>query len=242
MRITTIAFAIAAALAFVASDVAAQSYYGPQGYGRGPAQGTPGYGPQGYRQRTPGYGYGRGYHRGRGPGKGGYGRGYDQADRTGPSAIVRGGINKLRAFVAKGSTQDPVQVVAFVKSEIGPAFDFEYMARAATGPRWQGLDGDARRALSDRLAEHFIGTLARHLGGYGKARVTIDRARRGQRQVTVPVTVYRGRRTPMQLSFKFYRAKDGWKVFDVDANGQSAVNFYRNHMGAGSASGRGYRR
>ncbi|MCB1882186.1 MAG: ABC transporter substrate-binding protein, partial [Gammaproteobacteria bacterium] len=32
---------------------------------------------------------------------------------------------------------------------------------------------------------------------------------------------------PARLDFRFYLAEDGWKVFDVAANGSSAVMHYR---------------
>ena len=32
---------------------------------------------------------------------------------------------------------------------------------------------------------------------------------------------------PTKLDFRFYKSKDGWKIFDVKAAGNSAVVYYR---------------
>ena len=43
--------------------------------------------------------------------------------------------------------------------------------------------------------------------------------------VTTAISGPRG--YPTRLDFRFYKANNGWKVFDVMANGQSAVIHYR---------------
>jgi phospholipid transport system substrate-binding protein len=35
---------------------------------------------------------------------------------------------------------------------------------------------------------------------------------------------------PTKLEFRFYKSKDGWKIFDVKAAGNSAVVYYRNQF------------
>ncbi len=35
---------------------------------------------------------------------------------------------------------------------------------------------------------------------------------------------------PSELDFRLYRGNDGWKVFDVVANGSSAVVYYRDYF------------
>jgi phospholipid transport system substrate-binding protein len=44
---------------------------------------------------------------------------------------------------------------------------------------------------------------------------------------------------PANLDFRFYRGKTGWKVFDVAANGSSALTYYRQYF---ARKMNGYRR
>ena len=51
---------------------------------------------------------------------------------------------------------------------------------------------------------------------------------------------------PAELDFRLYRGTDGWKVFDVVANGSSALVYYRDYFrnsmrrgGPGGAPGYG---
>ena len=211
-------FLLAAA---VSSDAAAQPYYGqgPGSYGPGPGMGAGrGYAPRyGVPPRTA-------QPRQALPGRG---------EQAGPHAIVKGGIAKLRRFVEKGGADDPISAAEFVESDIAPYFDFDHMAEWVAGPRWRGLSKNAKANLTDKLAEHFLGTLANYLGGYGKARVKIERARPARQRGTMEVTVKVAtpQRRPLDLDFRFYRDRSGaWKIFDVQANDQSALVFYRSYF------------
>jgi phospholipid transport system substrate-binding protein len=35
---------------------------------------------------------------------------------------------------------------------------------------------------------------------------------------------------PTRIDFRFYRGESGWKIFDVSANGSSALAFYRQYF------------
>ncbi|MCU7868794.1 MAG: ABC transporter substrate-binding protein, partial [Candidatus Thiodiazotropha sp. (ex Lucinoma borealis)] len=48
--------------------------------------------------------------------------------------------------------------------------------------------------------------------------------------VKVRVGILQSGGYPANIDFRFYRSKAGWKVFDVSANGNSAIAFYRQHF------------
>jgi phospholipid transport system substrate-binding protein len=62
--------------------------------------------------------------------------------------------------------------------------------------------------------------------------------------VNVTVGILQPGNYPSKLEFRMYRGKDGWKVYDVVANGRSAVAFYRNELNRqqGAVTGRPYPR
>lgn len=148
-----------------------------------------------------------------------------------PVSILKAGLARLIAFAGQKERPSERQIQVFLDHEIAPYFDFAYMARWAGGRMWQRMSPDQRRAFESRLQRQFLGTLAERLTKYGGQQVRVLRARRGRtNEVIVGVAVQNPRGYPSRLQFRFYQSAEGWKVFDVSANGSSAVMHYRKHF------------
>ncbi len=150
-----------------------------------------------------------------------------------PDQIVRQGIDRLKGFLSRGSAS-PAQIRGFLDEQISPYFDFDYMAKWAGGETYRQMNDEQRRRFAIKLKGMFFSALARNLGTYSRTEPRIDisrprrRARSNEVDVMARVTPRRG--YPTTLMFRFYRSSDGWKVFDVTANGTSAVAYYRKHF------------
>jgi phospholipid transport system substrate-binding protein len=154
-----------------------------------------------------------------------------QARQPGPSAVLKQGLDKLITYVGQENRPSEANVQAFLDREIAPYIDFAYMARWAAGRNWQRMTPQQRRDFESRLQTMFLGTLAQRLSGYKGQQVKVMRPRRtGEDEVDVGVAVLNPRGYPAQLKFRFYRSSEGWKVFDVEANGSSAVAYYRQYF------------
>ena len=173
-----------------------------------------------------------------------------QVQVPGPAMILKQGLQKLIAFMGSEERPGSRQIAAFLDHEIAPYFDFDYMARWAGGRLWQEMTPQQRREFEGQLQQMFLGTLAQRLGGFGGQQVRVGRPRQGRNnEVTVDVAVMNPGSYPSRLKFRFYPSRDGWRIFDVSANGSSAVMYYRQHFsqrmrrqGApGQGYGRGYR-
>jgi len=158
-----------------------------------------------------------------------------------PDAIVRQGIDRLKGFMARGGAAQPPEIKAFLNREISPYFDFNYMAKWAGGATYQRMNEEQRRMFSLKLKSMFFSALARNLGTYSNTSPRIDvsrpRARGSSGEVDVMTRVQPDRGYPVKLTFRFYRSKDGWKVFDVTANGTSAVAYYRKYFNQAAREG-----
>lgn len=144
------------------------------------------------------------------------------------AATLRQGMNKLLDFLGQEDKPNKLQVAAFLNATIAPYFDFDYMAKWIAGPDYTSMSLEQREALAASLEARFLGTLAGRLTQYQGQQVRFFRPRRGARgAVTVAVGILRPGSYPSKLEFRMYRAADGWKVYDVLANGRSAVAFYR---------------
>ncbi|MCP4283121.1 MAG: ABC transporter substrate-binding protein [Gammaproteobacteria bacterium] len=151
------------------------------------------------------------------------------AQLPGPVVILKQGLKKLMAFAATDRKPDRIQSVAFLEREIVPYFNFAYMARWAAGDRvWRQLDEGQQEELESYIKRDFLTTLAARLTGFGEQQIQVRNPRRvSANEVMVAVSVLNPQAYPARLNFRFYRAEDGWKVFDVAANGSSAVVHYR---------------
>ena len=148
--------------------------------------------------------------------------------QMGPTQVLREGVGKLVAFMGQPARPDAVQIQAFLDAEIAPYFDFDYMAQWVAGRQYRAMNAAQRAQMKNQLEGMFLGALAKRLGGYSDQKLRVLRARRGRgNEVTVGVGILQPGGYPAKMDFRFYRGNDGWKVFDVAANGSSAVVYYR---------------
>jgi phospholipid transport system substrate-binding protein len=144
------------------------------------------------------------------------------------ATTLREGMDKLLEFLGQEKMPNRLQVAAFLDGTIAPYFDFDYMAKWVAGPRYAAMSTEQREALRASLEARFLGTLANKLVKYEGQRVRYFRPRRGARgAVNVAVGILQPGSYPAKLDFRMYRSKDGWKIYDIVANGRSAVAFYR---------------
>lgn len=153
----------------------------------------------------------------------------------GPEQMLRQGLDRLTGFLVGAEDASPEEIRAFIDKEIAPHFDFPYMAQWAGGPLYRNLDPGQRANLTARLRELFLTALARNLGTFAQPSPRVDiypaRPGRWQNEVRVGALVQRDDAPNLRLDFRFYRGQSGWRVFDVTANGTSAVTYYRNYFG-----------
>lgn len=159
-------------------------------------------------------------------------RGHPVAGPTEQAAnTLRQGIDKMQEFLGQKETPNKLQTAAFLDREIAPYFDFDYMARWIAGPAYGRMDDKAKEALSAKVEASFLGILAKQLGSYEGQRMRILRPRRGSRgSVNVRAAIPRPGSYPAKLEFRMYRSADGWRVYDISANGRSVSAYYRKHF------------
>jgi phospholipid transport system substrate-binding protein len=151
-----------------------------------------------------------------------------QVDTSAPAAIVKSGISKLTTFIQSGGALDPGQARTFLEAEVAPYFDFAYMTRWAAGPAWRDMSPEQRASMQSQLTKAFMTTLVQKLTTYTNQPIRYFTPRgQGRNDVTVSAWIMQPQGIPTKLDFRFYKGKNGWKIFDVKAAGNSAVVYYR---------------
>ncbi len=154
-----------------------------------------------------------------------------QAEAGTPAALLKEGVTKLTSFIRTGGAQNHAQAIAYLEKEIAPYFDFAYMTRWAAGPAWREMNPAQRAEMQQKLTMSFLTTLAQKLTTYTNQPIRYFTPRgHGKDEITVSAWITQPAGYPTKLDFRFYKGKDGWKVFDVKADGNSAVVYYRDQF------------
>ncbi|MES9883100.1 MAG: ABC transporter substrate-binding protein [Sedimenticola sp.] len=160
--------------------------------------------------------------------EGGY---YPHQQRVSPASILEQGLNGLIQFMRQPGGVDREKLIGFVEKRVVPHFDFSHMAKWSAGRYWRQLSGKQRKTLESRIKGKFLGVMVRRLSGYdGQGARVVGARRTGENVVAVAVMLKNPKGYPTRLGFKFYRGDSGWKVFDVSANGSSALMHYRQQL------------
>ncbi len=154
---------------------------------------------------------------------------------TTPDQVIRRSVDRLTGFLMGAQNPPPEAIRAFLDHEIAPYFDFAYMARWAAGPMYRRLNAAQHARMTVVLKNLFLSALAKNLGTYARPPPRIDvfpaRTTANGNQATVHARVTSANGMFSRLNFRFYWNEQGWRIFDISANGASAVAYYRSYFG-----------
>lgn len=144
---------------------------------------------------------------------------------------LKAGMDKMLAYLGQKDAPNKLQAAAFLDREIAPYFDFAYMAQWVAGPAWAGMSEQDRKAMAASIESNFLTSLSTRMAQYTGQQVRYLRPLPGPAgSVKVPVGILRPGAYPAKMTFRMYRSADGWKVYDVEANGRSVAAYYRTQM------------
>jgi phospholipid transport system substrate-binding protein len=145
-----------------------------------------------------------------------------------PAALVQEGLSDLIRRL-QSRDLDPRSLESYLQEKVAPYFDFAYMAKSAAGNMYRHMSSEQKERMSQRIERQFLSTMVQRLVSYNNQEIQVISQRLNQdgRTGMVTTAISGPRGYPTRLDFRFYKARNGWKVFDVMANGQSAVIHYR---------------
>lgn len=149
-----------------------------------------------------------------------------------PAVALRAGIDRLLAFLGQDPAPQEQEFADFLSSEIAPFFDFDYMAKTAGGRLFEQLPAEQQAETTGSIKASFLGKMAERLTGYTDQQIRFlpPRAGDGGRTAQVSAVILNPGTYPARLDFRLYRSGDQWRVYDVAANGQSAIVHYRRQL------------
>jgi len=149
-----------------------------------------------------------------------------------PAMQLQMGVDSLLSFLQQGPQPAPQSIARFLDSEIAPFFDFDHMARSASGRYYYQFSPQQRTAMADEMKRVFLSRLTLRLTSYHNQQVRYLPARLSPngKEAMVSMLIKNPGNYPSRIDFRLLRSPNGWSVIDVAANGQSAIVFYRQEM------------
>ena len=163
------------------------------------------------------------------------GYGYAMQQRTSnveeAGVILKAGLDKLMGFFNSTNTPSAEQISLFLGKEIAPYFDFGYMAKWTAGVHYSRMSPIQKRKLESLMRTQFLTSMAQKLTAFKQQNVKYLVPRQtGKNQVILSIALANQGVYPARLDFRLYKSNQGWKVFDVSANGSSALMYYRQYF------------
>lgn len=121
----------------------------------------------------------------------------------------------------------------FVKGIVEDVFDFTKMSRLVLGKNWKR----AKRAERKRFVKAFRNLLIRtYSNALAEAadevkKIDYSSTRKNARRTTVHTIVERHNAASVNIDYVMYKARSGWKVYNVIVEGVSLVTNYRTEFG-----------
>lgn len=148
--------------------------------------------------------------------------------RTLPNAVdlMESGLYWLQDMTGVGDPSDPAAIVGLMEDQAARYFDFAYMAYLVAGPHYTQLNVLERSHFQNRIRDRLFSMLAHQMGMFD---IRLPKFQPLTPVQTSTVTgeaggmFYHAGGPAVRLVFDFYLTTNGWRIYDVTSNGQSAV-------------------
>ncbi len=152
-----------------------------------------------------------------------------KADVENPIVMLQKGMDKLLDYLKEHHNGDGLG--EFLGTQVAPFFDFPFMAKAAAGKYGRHMTDAQHQRLVKKLQVMFLTAMAEKLSSFDGQDVVYLPARFNNfDRTTVTALINNPGGYPGRIDFRVHLTKDGWKIFDVAARGQSAIAFYRSYF------------
>lgn len=150
-------------------------------------------------------------------------------DRKDVKTIVRERIDVVIQLLKRKDISKPERNQKIIDTVV-PIFDFKRMAKLSLGKKhWKSAKRDQRKEFSDLFVTRLQESYLEKLDLYTDEEVIVEEAKKVKKRIYV-VTHLVTKDDKKEMIYKFYKTKNGWKVYDVEILGVSIVQTYRSQF------------
>lgn len=148
-----------------------------------------------------------------------------------PRQVLQQGLQNLLTLHQQVTPNtDKTLLLQRLERDILPYFDFNHMATWVIGRYRQQVSPTQMMRLNRYLQALFLTALVKNLGnGSEQYRFLLKEplVNPQSNEVMIKVQVYKEQDKLILIAFRLYNDGQNWKIFDVSANGMSAMLYYR---------------
>lgn len=150
----------------------------------------------------------------------------------GPGGVVKDTSEQMLKVLRanrKVLKKDPNKIIELVDKIVVPHFDFVRISAWVLGKHWRLATPEERGRFVNAFQDLMVNTYATALLEYSDYKITYTPVRMGEgdRVVMVRTNVERAGADAINLDYRMYHGKQGWKVFDILVDNVSLVANYR---------------
>ena len=120
---------------------------------------------------------------------------------------------------------------------VTPMFDFELMAQLSLGKKhWPGLSQDKKERFTELFIKRLKASYLSNFTLYTDEKVFYEPAVQVKKKIHTP-TYLVSRDKKISILYKFYKAQENWKIYDLEIQGVSIIRSYRSQFSSVLESG-----
>ena len=148
-------------------------------------------------------------------------------DKTEVSRLVQEKINTIVSLLKDKSLDKPSRNARIIEV-VNPIFNYQAMAKLSLGKKhWPALSAEKQAEFSDLFIERLQASYLDKLDIYEE--VNYGEPQVDGSKIHIPTTLVSAD-SKIEILYKLYRSKDGWKIYDVEVGGVSVIQTYRSQF------------
>lgn len=150
-------------------------------------------------------------------------------DRSDVAGLLKGKIDVVISLLRNKEMEKEVRNERIIET-VTPIFDFKKMAKLSLGKRyWPGLSREKREEFSDLFIKRLKESYLEKLDLYSDEEVVYEDPKQVKKKIHV-LTHLISKDNKIDMLYKFYKSKEGWKIYDVEVQGVSVIQTYRSQF------------
>jgi phospholipid transport system substrate-binding protein len=113
---------------------------------------------------------------------------------------------------------------------VTPMFDFELMARLSLGKKhWPGLSRDKKERFTELFIKRLKASYLKNFTLYTDEKIFYEPSVQVKKKIHAP-TYLISKDKKISILYKFYKAGNDWKIYDLEIQGVSIIRSYRSQF------------
>lgn len=113
---------------------------------------------------------------------------------------------------------------------VTPIFDFSLMARLSLGKKyWSGLTKEYKKRFTDLFVKRLKESYLEKLNLYTNEFIVYRAPVQVKKKIHIPTELI-SKDNKIDMLYKLYKSKSGWKIYDIEIQGVSIISTYRSQF------------